>query len=408
MQRKDRLFIRGAPYTNSQTRTLVDHASVNGGAKLLGAADGLSHPSDVLNGDDGKYMMCQCDLRKKWITFALDDDTYVEKIALDTKEYFSSTFRHLQILGSRKYPTDTWRVLGEIETDPTETQQWFDLSHTSRCAKCYVKYIKIRVLTSHTMEGYAMCTLTRVQIFGSTMIQSIGKLQKRYEVQKHPAAFISAEKMELATEQSLKSLTDCSALNPNGTSISSQYDNFRFPGAKASNVEQSGSTSKPWKVGNSSYNDGGGRDHNDTVENVAEGPPLLRFIEEMTELEANYHNLATNVNTLLADLKYHEQDISEMKRRTGHGHSEFSDDGLLPDLFTSLGSDTIIKLLLYMVVLLSLSQMYLAYRVFAGGPVVAYKAGNVSPNGKPRKHRRRNRKRIIIPSPIPSDGFASA
>ncbi|KAF4677966.1 Golgi transport complex subunit 3 [Perkinsus chesapeaki] len=408
MQRKDRLFIRGVPYTSAQTRTLVDHASLSGGAKLLGAADGLAHPNAVLNVDDGKYMMCHCNLRKKWITFALDEETYVEKIALDTKEYFSSTFRHLQILGSRKYPTDTWRVLGEIETDPTETQQWFDLSHTSKCAKCYVKYIKIRVLTSHTMEGYAMCTLTRVQIYGSTMIQSIGKLQRRYEVQKHPATFVSAERMELATEQNLMALKDCSHINSNGTNISSQYDDYKFPAHAQTGREQSGKVKpRPWKIGNTSLTiDDMERSDNNTVDNTAEGPPLLRFIEEMTELEANYHNLATNVNTILSGLKNYEQDILEMKSsRHSVGDVEHT-DGTFVHL-AGLDPNSIIKLLMVLVGMLCVSQMYLAYKVFTGSSVTTTKLISSLPI-RTRKHRRRNRKRIAIPSPIPSDGFASA
>ncbi|KAF4736040.1 hypothetical protein FOZ63_015765, partial [Perkinsus olseni] len=273
---------------------------------------------------------------------------------------------------------------------------------------CYVKYIKIRVLTSHTMEGYAMCTLTRVQIFGSTMIQSIGKLQKRYEVQKHPAAFISAEKMELATEQSLKSLNECPHIHSNGSSISSQYDEFRFPGTKQPSGQHSETISKPWRAGdNSSVGDG--QDGNDTAESVTEGPPLLKFIEEMTELEANYHNLATNVNTLLSDLKYYEQDISEIKRHTGSGgrYPELGGSSVL-DIFTGLDTNTVIKLLVLMVVFLTISQIYLAYRLATGGSIATSKAAvNGSPN-RPRKHRKRNRKRIMVSPPIPSDGFASA
>ncbi|EER14487.1 hypothetical protein Pmar_PMAR024374 [Perkinsus marinus ATCC 50983] len=272
--------------------------------------------------------MCQCDLRKKWITFALDDDTYVEKIALDTKEYFSSTFRHLQILGSRKYPTDTWRVLGEIETDPTETQQWFDLSHTSRCAKCYVKYIKIRVLTSHTMEGYGICTLTRLQLFGGTLLQNLHRLQRKYEAPKHAAASIDASALIKSTSAMLESLSMSTSrpVDANPTEEQTLSAVETCPEKRDSHDELLKSPTV--EVGKPSQ---GEDDESQSFNNrdapspppleagieaaISEGPPLLRFVEEMSALETNYHQLSAKVEELIGKIR--ERDKASLHNTQG-------------------------------------------------------------------------------------------
>jgi hypothetical protein len=46
-------------------------------------------------------------------------------------EFFTSQFRHLQILGSTTYPTQRWRILDEIELSVTETHQIFNIK--DRC-----------------------------------------------------------------------------------------------------------------------------------------------------------------------------------------------------------------------------------------------------------------------------------
>ena len=175
-ERKDRSFILGQLYTHSMTKLLVDYASSHSGAKILASSENLQGVSDILAADDNRYLLSQC-ANKVWFTIRLAEDVFVEKIGLIASELFASTFRHIQILGSRQYPTTEWRLLGEIETNPLETQEWFDISASSHCSKCYVKYLKIRVLTHHALEGYTNCALTRIQVFGSTLLQSLDKIQ---------------------------------------------------------------------------------------------------------------------------------------------------------------------------------------------------------------------------------------
>jgi len=174
--RKDRLFIRGAPYSNLMTKILVDFASAQTGGKILAQSEGMRGASDILSADENRYLLSPC-ANKVWFTIRLGDEVFVEKLGIVSNELFASNFRHIQVLGSRQYPTSEWRVLGEIETNPEETQEWFDLSASGQCSKCYVKYIKIRILTHHALEGYTNCALTRMQVFGNTVLQSLDRIQ---------------------------------------------------------------------------------------------------------------------------------------------------------------------------------------------------------------------------------------
>jgi hypothetical protein len=173
---EERIFVKGEAYSASMTKLLVDHAANQSGGKILTQSDGIRGVSEILGADSTRYLLTLC-TNKVWFTIRLSDDVFVERIGFVASELFASTFRHIQVLGSRQYPTNEWRVLGEVETNPVENQEWFDISASSECSKCYVRYIKIRVLSHHALEGYSNCALTRVQVFGSTVLQSLDRFQ---------------------------------------------------------------------------------------------------------------------------------------------------------------------------------------------------------------------------------------
>jgi hypothetical protein len=272
--RKDRKFIRGSPYKNSMTKLLVDHASGQSGGKILSHPDSLRGVSDIIHSDDGRYMLTACS-SKVWFTIKLADEVFIEKVGIVAKELFASTFRHIQILGSRQYPTSEWRVLGEIETNPMENQEWFDLSASGQCSKCYVKYLKFRVLTHHTLEGYTKCALTRVQVFGSTVLQSLDKIQA----------------MSNATEMGTTSKTPSLYVKP-PDQLAELFDHkirtilgneFRHNLQPAVEVHGSHDTTEPAAT---------------PVAPPDENFPLLKFIEEMTSLKKQYASVSSSLNAL--------------------------------------------------------------------------------------------------------------
>ena len=83
---------------------------MHAGARLVTHAKGLLHAKAVISPDKSLYMLSPCETRT-WFVISLLEDIFVEYVGLVTLELFASGYRHLQILGSNQYPTDTWVVV---------------------------------------------------------------------------------------------------------------------------------------------------------------------------------------------------------------------------------------------------------------------------------------------------------
>jgi len=176
-------FLRGTQYPDAiRNGVRFDYASVGAGARLVTHARGIKKASAILS-HDSEYLRTLCDNRA-WFVVSLLEDLFLEHVGLVTLEFFASGFRHLQILGSSKYPTDRWRLLGEIETNGTATHELFDVG--SRCRHqtdmCWVRFLKVRVLSHHELEDNSYCALTRFQAFGSTQMTYIAEEQREDDI----------------------------------------------------------------------------------------------------------------------------------------------------------------------------------------------------------------------------------
>ena len=177
VQPRMQLLWRSQPYSDDFLNGVrYDYASMHAGARLVTHAKGLLHAKAVLSPDKSLYMLSPCETRS-WFVISLLEDIFVEYVGLVTLELFASGYRHLQILGSNQYPTEVWRLLGEIESNATSNYELFDVG--SRCQRlaeeCWVRFLKIRVLSHHRMEDNSFCALTRFQVFGATATNYIAK-----------------------------------------------------------------------------------------------------------------------------------------------------------------------------------------------------------------------------------------
>ncbi|CEM22528.1 unnamed protein product [Vitrella brassicaformis CCMP3155] len=167
-------FIGGMAYPRSY-ESRFDFASQDAGARIVDFSPHIKNVRSVLSPDDDRYLLVPCKA-PTWFVIALTDDINLEQLALISLEYYASGFRHLQILGSSNYPTTDWRMLGEIETTPFLNKELFDLKPYCSHIKdkgCWVRYLKVRVLSHHRDEHNYYCALTRIQIFGTTVFSSL-------------------------------------------------------------------------------------------------------------------------------------------------------------------------------------------------------------------------------------------
>jgi len=264
------------------TKLLVDYASNQAGAKVLAQSDGLQSVSDILASDENRYLLSLCS-NKVWFTIRLSDEVFVEKVGIVARELFASTFRHIQILGSRQYPTTEWRVLGEIETNALENQEWFDVSASSLCSKCYVKYLKIRVLTHHALEGYTNCALTRVQVFGSNLMQSLDKIQSLNNTITETVAAKTPTFAKIGIEKLQEWIL------PPGESVAQPPPQPIVPETTPSQPPTAPSGDNP----------------------------LVTFLEEMAQLKKQYVSMAGSLYSMNEVLKAHSSQISSDANRRG-------------------------------------------------------------------------------------------
>eukprot|EP00927_Polykrikos_kofoidii_P047310 TRINITY_DN41417_c0_g1_i1.p1 TRINITY_DN41417_c0_g1~~TRINITY_DN41417_c0_g1_i1.p1 ORF type:complete len:1861 (-),score=276.43 TRINITY_DN41417_c0_g1_i1:108-5057(-) len=174
-------FLHGAPYPSKfRNGQIFDYAWMGAGARLVGSADGLRKPHNILSSDSSEYLLAPCASRP-WFVVSFLEDLHLEHIGLHSLEFFASEFRHLQILGSSTYPTKQWRLLAEIETNPSHTHELFDIGSCCRhqTDMCWVRFLKVRTLSHHRLGDNTFCALTRFQAFGSTQMNFIAEERKK-------------------------------------------------------------------------------------------------------------------------------------------------------------------------------------------------------------------------------------
>ena len=115
------------------------------------------------------------------MTIGLSEDSQVDGISLKNAEAYSGTMTDVQVLGSAKYPTKQWTLLGEINVENNNNKQSFKLPRPA-----WINFVKLRFRSHYGDEFY--CTLTRVVIKGQSMM---------YAVQKHKTKLVLWMKMKM-------------------------------------------------------------------------------------------------------------------------------------------------------------------------------------------------------------------
>ncbi|EFJ28525.1 hypothetical protein SELMODRAFT_411386 [Selaginella moellendorffii] len=175
--------------------TTIKHRLEPGGEEFNFAA--ASHGAQIVtSSSDGgnllkdKYFRSPCKAKEKSFVLQLAEEVLVDTVVIENHELYSSNPRELEVLGTLRYPTESWRLLGNVEAQNICRPQRFVLPKPE-----WARYLKLRILSHYGNEYY--CTLNHLQIFGSGLEGLIEEAQPYCEQQQQDATQIHKLQEEL-------------------------------------------------------------------------------------------------------------------------------------------------------------------------------------------------------------------
>lgn len=161
----------------------VNYASASDGAKVLAANRDAKGISNVLNENKDTYMISPC-ASDKWLVMELSQEAAVDSIVIANFEFYSSSLREFELLGTQEHPQFTkegkdpiknfeggveWIHLGSFEAPKNlRKPHLFTISEPA-----WVRYLQLRLLSHYGEETY--CTLSLFRVHGTDTMESLRK-----------------------------------------------------------------------------------------------------------------------------------------------------------------------------------------------------------------------------------------
>nr|XP_019967038.1 PREDICTED: SUN domain-containing ossification factor-like isoform X2 [Paralichthys olivaceus] len=165
------------PSNNGGSQTLKkvqknfnNYASVECGAKILGANPEAKSTSAILKENMDLYMLNPCS-NKIWFIIELCEPIQVKQLDIANFELFSSTPKDFLVSISDRYPTNKWLKLGTFHARDERTVQSFPLDEHlyAKYVKMFTKYIKVELVSHFGAEHF--CPLSLIRVFGTSMVE---------------------------------------------------------------------------------------------------------------------------------------------------------------------------------------------------------------------------------------------
>ncbi|KAM6918340.1 SUN domain-containing ossification factor [Xenentodon cancila] len=147
-----------------------NYASVECGAKILGANPEAKSTSAILKENMDLYMLNPCS-NKIWFVIELCEPIQVKQLDIANFELFSSTPKDFLVSISDRYPTNKWLKLGTFHARDERTVQSFPLDEHlyAKYVKMFTKYIKVELVSHFGSEHF--CPLSLIRVFGTSMVE---------------------------------------------------------------------------------------------------------------------------------------------------------------------------------------------------------------------------------------------
>ncbi|XP_041805585.1 SUN domain-containing ossification factor-like isoform X2 [Chelmon rostratus] len=154
----------GASHTVKKVqKNFNNYASVECGAKILGANPEAKSTSAILKENMDLYMLNPCS-NKIWFIIELCEPIQVKQLDIANFELFSSTPKDFLVSISDRYPTNKWLKLGTFHGRDERTVQSFPLDE-----QLYAKYVKVELVSHFGSEHF--CPLSLIRVFGTSMVE---------------------------------------------------------------------------------------------------------------------------------------------------------------------------------------------------------------------------------------------
>uniref|UniRef100_A0A8D9DUP6 SUN domain-containing ossification factor n=1 Tax=Cacopsylla melanoneura TaxID=428564 RepID=A0A8D9DUP6_9HEMI len=137
-----------------------NYASLDCGAKIVGANPEAKSPNSVLSPSRDEYILSPC-TSKIWFAVELCESIQAKKIELANFELFSSSPREFTVSVSDRWTSKDWTVVGQFVARDERTVQSFPLSHS-----LFAKYVKLEFHSHYGAEHF--CPVSLLRVFGTS------------------------------------------------------------------------------------------------------------------------------------------------------------------------------------------------------------------------------------------------
>ncbi|XP_049604204.1 SUN domain-containing ossification factor isoform X2 [Syngnathus scovelli] len=170
----------GSNVVKKVQKNFNNYASVECGAKILGANPEAKSTSAILKENMDLYMLNPCS-NKIWFIIELCEPIQVKQLDIANFELFSSTPKDFLVSISDRYPTNKWLKLGTFHGRDERTVQSFPLDEQlyAKYVKMFTKYIKVELLSHFGSEHF--CPLSLIRVFGTSMVEEYEEIAEPSE-----------------------------------------------------------------------------------------------------------------------------------------------------------------------------------------------------------------------------------
>jgi archaellum component FlaC len=159
------------PLVTVEKKKRFNFASFDCGAIIRETNSEAKSVTAILQENKDTYLLNQCDT-EKFIVIELCEEILIDEIHIANLEYFSSTFRKVDVYLSDTYPVpetseSSWLFLVGITAQNVRQEQKFKVNHNIKWAK----YVKLEFKSHYGSEFY--CPVTLVRVFGKTVMEDL-------------------------------------------------------------------------------------------------------------------------------------------------------------------------------------------------------------------------------------------